>query len=183
MAEATKKESAPRTSGLYVEHDQNKVAFIGKAGAAGDRANWKETIRFTVDLASVPDQLVCNDGTFTSAKAYGVRALLCDRASDFRSHGVIEYVKEIERVFGLTLALGRFDAERAAGKGRQPAVSVYLAQAVADAKGMEIGQAMAALSKLEKAQLDVLREKLASQIAALEKAANSEVVDLSDLLG
>lgn len=183
MAEQTKKESAPRTSGLYVEHDQFKVTFIGKAGAAGDRQNWKELIRFTVDLGSVPDQLVCNDGTDTSAKAYGVRALLCDRASDFRSHGVIEYVKEIERVFGLTLALGRFDAERAAGKGRQPAVSVYLAQAVADVKKIEIGQAMAALAKMEKEQLEKIKEALATQIAALEKAANSEVVDLSDLIG
>lgn len=181
MAEATKKETTPRTSGLYVEHNEKQVAFIGKAGAAGDRANWKETVRFEVDLAAVPDQLLCNDGSVTSAKAYGVRALLCDRASDFRAHGVVEYVKEIERVFGLTLALGRFDAERAAAKGRSPSVSVYLAQAVADAKGLEIGQAMAALSKLDKDQLAKIKEALAKEIAALELAAASTEIDLSDL--
>lgn len=182
MTTATKKESAPRTSGLYVEHNEHSVSFIGRQGAAGDRANWKEMIRFTVDLGEVPDQLLCNDGSVTSAKAYGVRALLCDRASDFRSHGVIEYVKEIERVFGLTLALGRFDAERAAAAGRKATVSVYLAQAVANVKGMEIGQAMAALGKLDKDQLALIKEKLAKEVAALELAANSETIDLTDLL-
>jgi hypothetical protein len=84
-------------------------------------------------------------------------------------------------VFGLTLALGRFDAERAAGKGRQPAVSVYLAQAVAEAKKIEIGQAMSALAKMDKDQLAVIKEKLAKEIAALELAAASTEIDLSDL--
>lgn len=170
-----------KTEGIYCLHDSKAVVFQVKAGPAGDRKAWTVQKEFKVDLALVPDSLLCNDGSVTSAKAYGVRALLMDRASDFRAHGATAYIDEMERVFNTVLAVGRFDAER---KASGPRVDTYLIQAVANAKGLDYAVAQAAVGKLNEEQRAAIAGKLATEIQALKAAAaQAESVDLDDLLG
>jgi hypothetical protein len=151
-----------------------------KAGPAGDQKAWLVTHDFTVNLEMIPDSLLCNDGTFTSLKAYGARALLMDRASDFRKFGAVEYMREMERLYNELLLCGRFDAER---KAAAPKIDPYLIQAVANAKGLDYTTAQIAVGKLEQSARDIIAGKLATQIQALRDAASMADADLlADLL-
>jgi len=184
MSEA-KKSRADATEGTYCEHSTDSVTFLHKAGVAGDRATWKVLGSYTVDLAKIPDNLLCNDGTVTSLKAYGARALLMDRASDFRKFGTAAYIEEMKRVCEELLYNGRFDAER--GKAAAaPKVCQFLAQALAEVKKIDLAVATASLAKIDKDQRDVIAGKLAARVAELKaehKAAlvAAEEVDLTDL--
>ena len=181
-----KKSRADATEGTYCEHNVNTVTFLHKAGASGDRQNWQVKGKFEVDLNKIPDQLLCNDGTVTSLKAYGARALLMDRASDFRKFGTAPYIEEMKRVCEELLYNGRFDAERGQG-GSAPKVCPFLAQALAEVKKIDLAVATASLAKLEKEQREIVAGKLATRVAELKSLHKAAVlaaveVDLSDLV-
>lgn len=175
---------ANATEGTYCEHTVDKVTFLHKAGVAGDRQSWVVKGTFEIDLNKVPDKLLCNDGTVTSLKAYGARALLMDRASDFRKYGTAAYIAEMKRVCETLLYEGRFDAER--GGNAAPKVCGFMAQALATAKKISVAQATASLAAITKEQRDKVAANLATEIAALKTAhkqavLNANEVDLSDL--
>lgn len=173
------------TEGTYCEHTVDKVVFLHKAGVAGDRQTWEEKGRFEIDLNKIPDKLLCNDGSITSLKAYGARALLMDRASDFRKFGTAAYIAEMKRVHDTLLIEGRFDAER--GSSAAPKVCQYLAQALAEVKKIDVAVATASLAAISKEQRDHVAGKLATRVAELKAAHKAAVmaateVDLTDLM-
>lgn len=169
-----------KTETVACDHNTQQVVFKHKAGPAGDQKNWPVVGTLVIDLTKIPANLACNDGTVTSLAAYGARALLMDRASDFRKYGAVEYMKEMERVYNEVLLVGRFDAER---KASGPRIDPALVQAVAQAKGLDLATAQAAVAKLSDDQRTAIAGKLATEIAAI-KAAKVEVADdlLADLL-
>lgn len=169
-----------KTETCACDHNEAKVVFKRKAGPAGAQKDWPVTDTVEIDLTKIPDRLVCNDGSFTSLKAYGARALLMDRASDFRKFGALEYMREMDRLYKELLLNGRFDAER---KASGPRIDPALVQAVAAAKGLDLATAQAAVAKLSEDQRAAIAGKLATEIAAI-KAAKVEVADdlLADLL-
>jgi len=174
-------ETKVKTETVACDHNDQKVVFKRKAGPAGEQKSWPVTDQFEILLGAVPDKLLCNDGTVTSLKAYGARALLMDRASDFRKFGALEYMREMERVYKELLLNGRFDAER---KASGPRIDIYLVQAVANAKGLEYATAQAAIAKLSEEQLATLTKAMSAKVAELRAAANTmDTVSLDDLLG
>lgn len=173
-------ETKVKTETVACDHNTQTVTFKHKAGPAGDQKNWPVVGTLEIDLTKVPARLTCNDGSVTSLMAYGARALLMDRASDFRKFGADEYMKEMERIYKEVLMVGRFDAER---KASGPRIDPALVQAVAQAKGLDLATAQAAVAKLSDEQRAAVAGKLATEIAAI-KAARVEVADdlLADLL-
>lgn len=187
VVQAGKGSRADKTDATVCDHSTKKVRFVRKHGVAGDRETWVEdpTTVFEIDLDKIPDQLLCNDGSYTSAKAYGVRALLMDRASDFRKFGVAAYIEQMKSVCEELLYNGRFDAERGTST-RVPAVCPYLAQAIAEVKKIGLPTAMASLAAVDKDQRAALAKKLAPRIAELKEQAKAEVanagtIDLSGI--
>ena len=153
-----------------------------KAIANGDEI-WQESDRFSIECSSVADKLENGDG-FASMKAYGIRAFLLDRTSQFREFGPVECLRRIEEHYQETLAVGIYKAKRAtaAPKG---SIDPLLAQAVAELKGLPVEQALASLKALTPDQRKQIASnaKIAERVALLhQETAEADIVDLGDLL-
>jgi hypothetical protein len=133
------------------------------------------------DCNDVEDTLVNGEG-FASMKAYGLRAFVCDRSSDFRKHGIAAYMDAMQDVFDTTLAKGLFKAKKATKVG---AIDPLLIAAIAELKSIELAQAEKSLKALSKEQRDSIaanaKVKELMAVLASEKAS-AEAVDLDDLL-
>lgn len=146
---------------------------------AGD--DWEVFEEMEVQCASVPDVLVDGDG-FASMKAYGIRAFLSDRTSQFREYGIKHTMQEMQQVAAM-LQNGVYRAKRKAS-----AVSDLdlLAQAIAAIKGLSLEVAKASVKALDKERQDKLRSQpaVAAKMAELRSAvAEAETVELDDLFG
>lgn len=159
------------------------VTFRAKERSKEDPTKWVVKQSFTVECANVPDRLV-NGDDLAGMKSYGIRAFLCDRSSDVRSHGVYEYLKSIQENYEKTLAVGVYRAQRES-KARSAGLDPLLVQALVDLKGLTPETAIASLKALTPDQLTALKAnpKIADAIkAARATAAEAEAVDLGDLL-
>ena len=153
-----------------------------KAVANGEEV-WQESSRFEIDCAAVSDKLE-NGDSFASMKAYGIRAFLLDRTSQFREFGPAVCMDRIREHFNDTLALGVYKAKRAASAPKG-ALDPLLAQAVADVKGIPLDQALASLKALTPEQRKQISSnaKIAERMAALrQETAEADIVSLDDLL-
>lgn len=131
--------------------------------------------------SSVPDMLE-NGDSFASMKAYGIRAFLNDRSSDFRKHGISAYMGAMQDVYDNLLVKGLYKAKRT---GKAPSVDTLLIQAIAQLKGISAAQAEVSVKALTKEQ----RAKLAANpaVANLMKELaqvkrEAEATNLDDLL-
>ena len=153
-----------------------------KAVANGEEV-WQEASRFEIACDSVSDKLENGDG-FASMKAYGIRAFLLDRTSQFREFGPAVCMERIREHFNETLAVGIYKAKRAA-TAKAGSLDPLLAQAVSDVKGIALDQALASLKALTPDQRKQIaaNAKIAERIATLrQETAEADVVDLGDLL-
>lgn len=145
--------------------------------------NWQMQSVFEIMLSSVADRLENGDG-FASMKAYGIRAFLLDRTSQFREFGPAVCMERIREHFNETLAVGIYKAKRAASAPKG-ALDPLLAQAVSDVKGIALDQALASLKALTPDQRKQIASnaKIAAALAVLrQETAEADVVDLADLL-
>lgn len=140
---------------------------------------WAVEQEMIIDCNSIPDKLEDGD-SFASMKAYGIRAFLSDRTSQFREFGIASTMAEMGAVY-LQLRSGVYRAKRkAAGKSDLD----LLAQAVANVKGLTFEVAKASVKALDKDRQDRLRKApaIAEALAELAKAtAQAETVELDDL--
>lgn len=148
-----------------------------------DQEVWQEADRFSIECDTVPEKLE-NGDSFASMKAYGIRAFLLDRTSQFREFGPVECLRRIQEHYLETLAVGIYKAKRAtaAPKG---SIDPLLAQAVAELKGLPVEQALASLKALTPDQRKQIASnaKIAERMATLrQETAEADVVDLGDLL-
>lgn len=162
----------------------DQVAFRWKTRSKADPSKWEVQDSFVVKCDEVPDQLV-NGDDFASMKAYGIRAFLCDRSSDFRKYGAKAYFEAIQAAYASTLAVGVYKAQRES-KARSAGLDPLLVQAIADMKRITPDSAIASLKALSPEQLAGLKKHAAVQAAiqaAREALAEAEAVDLTDLAG
>lgn len=153
-----------------------------KAVTNGDEV-WQESDRFSIECSAVADRLE-NGDSFASMKAYGIRAFLLDRTSQFREFGPVECLRRIQEHYQETLAAGIYKAKRATASPKG-AIDPLLAQAVAELKGLPVEQALASLKALTPDQRKQIASnaKIAERMASLrQETAEADVVDLGDLL-
>lgn len=153
-----------------------------KAIANGNET-WQEVSRFEIPCDSVSDKLE-NGDSFASMKAYGIRAFLLDRTSQFREFGPAVCMERIQEHFNDTLAVDVYKARRAAA-AKAGSLDPLLAQAVAELKGLPVEQALASLKALTPDQRKQIASnaKIAERMAALrQETADADIVDLGDLL-
>ena len=141
--------------------------------------NWEVVDSLVIDCNAVPSRLEDGDG-FASMKAYGIRAFLSDRTSQFREYGISKTLESMGEVYD-QLKAGIYRTKRkATGKSDLD----LLAQAVANVKGLTFEVAKASVKALDKDRQDRLRKApaIAEALAELAKAtAQAETVELDDL--
>lgn len=138
------------------------------------------TAPLVINCGEVAESLINGEG-FASMKAYGIRAFLNDRASDYRKYGIEAYMDQMVEVFNTTLAHGLFKAKRA---GKAKGLDTMLIAAIAELKGLEYAVAESSLRKLTPEQLEVVTANPTVKAALAElaaKRAKAETVDLSDM--
>jgi hypothetical protein len=144
-----------------------------------DAEVWVETDRFVVEVAKVADSL--EDGeSLASMKSYGIRAFLLDRTSQFREFGTLACMKQIEEAYNTTLAVGIYKAKRAASAG---SIDSYLAEALAELKGVPVGKIAEGLKALTADQRKEIAANatVAAKVAELKaSAADAESVDFRE---
>lgn len=159
------------------------VTFIRQAKEIqGQEEKWADQESFAIECAKVPDQLE-NGDEIASMKAYGIRAFLSDRSSDFRKHGPAETMKAMREIYEATLAVGIYKAKRATS-AKAGSIDPLLVGAVAKLKKLSDLQAMAALKAYSKEQRDGIAKnpKIVELIVELRKAtAEADTADLGDL--
>lgn len=145
-----------------------------------DGEEWKTVGELAIDCAAVPERL--EDGeTFASMKAYGIRAFLSDRTSQFREHGIQATLQEMAAVAEM-LKSGVYRTKRSAGKKVNDRDVV--AQAIAALKKVTMEVATASVKQLTAEQFESLKANPAvmAKVKELKAAvADAEVVDLDDL--
>jgi hypothetical protein len=144
-----------------------------------ENEEWVVVAELEMACANVPDRLEDGDG-FASMKAYGIRAFVSDRTSQFRSYGIAHTMEEMQAVYNM-LCSGVYRAKRKAGAGNDLDL---MAQAIADLKGVSIDRAKAtvkALSKEQQASVRSNKEVAAKMLELRVEVDNAEVVDLGDL--
>lgn len=159
------------------------VTFRAKHRSKADPSQWEIVDTYVVECAAVAELLENGDQDPASMKAYGIRAFLCDRASDFRAHGVHAYLEAIKDGYAKTLAVGVYKAKRES-KARQAGLDPLLVQAVADLKQLPVEAAIASLKALTPDQLAGVKAnpKIVEAIQAAKLASlEAEAVDLGDL--
>lgn len=145
-----------------------------------DGDNWAVADELNIACASVPDKLEDGDG-FASMKAYGIRAFLSDRTSQFREHGIPATLAEMRAVYDM-LCHGVYRTKRSAGKKVNDRDIV--AQAIAALKKVSMEVATASVKQLTAEQFESLKVNpaVAAKVKELKAAvADAEVVDLDDL--
>ena len=141
---------------------------------------WQVAGELAIDCKSVPDKLEDRDG-FASMKAYGIRAFLSDRTSQFREHGIQTTLAEMGAVY-LQLRSGIYRTKRSSSKKVNDRDIV--AQAIAALKKVSMEVATASVKQLTAEQFESLKANpaVAAKVKELKAAvADAEVVDLDDL--
>jgi hypothetical protein len=147
-----------------------------------DGEEWKVVSELAIDCDAVPNRLEDGEG-YASMKAYGIRAFLSDRTSQFREFGIAGTLAEMSNVYE-ALKNGVYRTKRKSG-GTKSDLDL-LAQAVASVKGLTFEVAKASVKALDKERQDRLRKApaIAEALAALAKAtAAADTVELDDLFG
>lgn len=144
-----------------------------------DGEEWKVVDSLAVECANIPDKLEDGD-SFASMKAYGIRAFLSDRTSQFREFGISSTLKEMTAV-AEQLAAGVYRSKRKAKKGNDIDL---LARAVAELKQISIEVATATVKQLSAEKLAMLlaNASVAEKMAEIKLAtAQADAVELDDL--
>lgn len=164
-----------------VEADQ--ITFVWqKKVIEGTSETWQQQADLNIQCNEVADRLE-NGDSFASMKAYGIRAFLSDRSSDYRKFGPEETMKAMASIYAETLAVGVYKAKRVTG-GKAGGIDPLLVGAVAKLKKISDLQAMAALKAYSKDQREAIAKnpKVVDLMAELRaQAAQAETADLGDL--
>jgi hypothetical protein len=167
-----------KTKQLRCTVNVDDIIFTHEVRVNGE---WAVQEKLCFDVNAIPERLV-NGDSYASMKAYGVRAFISDRTSQFREFGIPATMAGMREVYDLLLS-GQYNAKRkVAGALNLDKV----AEALAELKGISQAKALASLMALTKEKrIEVAaNEKV---VAIMERLAmdvmDADVVDLDDLYG
>ena len=169
-----------KTSQITCDFVGSKVVFIYQT--RNDDDSWADVSKAEFDTSLVKDK-VYEDGE--SFLAYGVRAWLADRTSQFRKVGSeLEVLKAMQEYWAMATdpTEPRWNQKRAsAGKA---SIDPALVRLIAELAGISEAVAMENVKKASKETLEALRAKYAEKYQAIAKEIAKEAgsVDLNDLL-
>ena len=149
--------------------------------------------RLDLDAVDFPAEFKAGEEGVRTLIGYGLSKLLQDRTSQNSGSPAIKFEAMVEKANRLATveADGSFQwkgqsERRSSGARGTRAVDGFLAQAVAELKGISVIEASAALQTLDKEKVDALRTSpvIVAKVAELKAAAKEQAqsVDLSDLL-
>ena len=163
---------AIKTAQVKCEVAGNKIMFVHqKRNSDGE---WETITQKAYDAAQLSESL---QGHLTG---YGLRALLQDRASDFRKHGELEYLKAIDEYFDLFMT-----GELRKTTVRASAIDKALVHLIAELKGESLAWAEAQLKAAPKSLKDALLETYADRLTEIRgelSIATGSSEALTDLL-
>ena len=160
--------------------DHDIVTFLYQTRNDDDSWYTVESVKF--DCSLVKDIVYENGESFL---AYGVRAWLADRTSQFRKVGSeLEVLKAMQEYWAMATdpAEPRWNQKRAsAGKA---SIDPAMVRLIAELTGIGEAVAMENVKKASKETLEALKVKYAEKYQAIAKEIAQEVgsVDLNDLL-
>ena len=169
-----------KNSQIACTMDHNIVTFLYQIRNDDDSWATIETATFDTDL--VKDIVYENGESFL---AYGVRAWLADRTSQFRKVGSeLEVLKAMQEYWAMATdpTEPRWNQKRAsAGKA---SIDPAMVRLIAELAGISEAVAMENVKKASKETLEALRAKYAEKYQAIAKEIAKEAgsVDLNDLL-
>ena len=169
-----------KNSQIACTMDHGIVTFLYQIRNDDDSWTTVETATFDTDLVK---NIVYENGE--SFLAYGVRAWLADRTSQFRKVGSeLEVLKAMQEYWAMATdpAEPRWNQKRAsAGKA---SIDPAMVRLIAELTGISEAVAMENVKKASKETLEALRAKYAEKYQAIAKEIAKEAgsVDLNDLL-
>lgn len=169
-----------KTSQIACNFTGSKVEFAYQT--RNDDDSWATVETATFDTNLVKDK-VYEDGE--SFLAYGVRAWLADRTSQFRKVGSeLEVLKAMQEYWAMATdpQEPRWNQKRASGN--KTSIDPAMVRLIAELTGISEAIAMENIKKASKETLEALRAKYAEQYQKIAKEIASEAgsVDLNDLL-
>ena len=158
----------------------SKVVFIYQT--RNDDDSWEDVSKAEFDTSLVKDIVYENGESFL---AYGVRAWLADRTSQFRKVGSeLEVLKAMQDYWAMATdpQEPRWNQKRASGT--KASIDPALVRLIAELAGISEAVAMENVKKASKETLDALKAKYAEKYQAIAKEIAKEAgsVDLNDLL-
>ena len=158
----------------------SKVVFIYQT--RNDDDSWADVSKAEFDTSLVKDK-VYEDGE--SFLAYGVRAWLADRTSQFRKVGSeLEVLKAMQEYWAMATdpTEPRWNQKRASSG--KTSIDPAMVRLIAELAGISEAVAMENVKKASKETLEALRAKYAEKYQAIAKEIAKEAgsVDLNDLL-
>ena len=160
--------------------DHDNVTFLYQTRNDDDSWYTVESVKF--DCSLVKDK-VYEDGE--SFLAYGVRAWLADRTSQFRKVGSeLEVLKAMQEYWAMATdpTEPRWNQKRAGGN--KTSIDPAMVRLIAELTGISEAVAMENVKKASKETLEALKVKYAEQYQKIAKEIAKEAgsVDLNDLL-
>ena len=169
-----------KTSQIACNFVGSKVVFIYQT--RNDDDSWADVSKAEFDTDLVKDIVYENGESFL---AYGVRAWLADRTSQFRKVGSeLEVLKAMQEYWATATdpTEPRWNQKRAsAGK---TSIDPAMVRLISELAGISEAVAMENVKKASKETLEALKAKYAEKYQAIAKEIASEAgsVDLNDLL-
>ena len=169
-----------KTSQIACDFVGSKVVFVYQT--RNDDDSWADVSKAEFDTSLVKDKVYENGESFL---AYGVRAWLADRTSQFRKVGSeLEVLKAMQEYWAMATdpTEPRWNQKRAvSGKA---SIDPALVRLISELTGISEAVAMENVKKASKETLEALKVKYAEQYQKIAKEIAQEAgsVDLNDLL-
>ena len=169
-----------KTSQIACNFAGSKVVFVYQT--RNDDDSWADVSKAEFDTSLVKDK-VYEDGE--SFLAYGVRAWLADRTSQFRKVGSeLEVLKAMQEYWAMATdpTDPRWNQKRAVSA--KASIDPAMVRLIAELAGISEAVAMENVKKASKETLEALKTKYAEQYQKIAKEIAQEAgsVDLNDLL-
>ena len=169
-----------KTSQIACDFVGSKVVFVYQT--RNDDDSWADVSKAEFDTSLVKDIVYENGESFL---AYGVRAWLADRTSQFRKVGSeLEVLKAMQEYWAMATdpQEPRWNQKRAVSA--KTSIDPALVRLIAELTGISEAVAMENVKKASKETLEALRAKYAEKYQAIAKEIAQEAgsVDLKDLL-
>ena len=169
-----------KTSQIACTMDHNVVSFLYQT--RNDDDSWATTETAAFDTNLVKDIVYENGESFL---AYGVRAWLADRTSQFRKVGSeLEVLKAMQEYWAMATdpTEPRWNQKRSVSA--KASIDPAMVRLIAELAGISEAVAMENVKKASKETLEALKAKYAEKYQAIAKDIAQEAgsVDLNDLL-
>lgn len=170
---------ATKTERMICDMNNGMVTYKYQT-LGSDGESWVTTDSREFAVSDVADLVYVDGEAKVTMLAYGVRAWLADRTSQFRKLGGRAVLEAMDDYWE-TAKEGQWTKRK--GSTRSAGPDMALAQVIADLKGIDLLVAVEVLKTTDKAVQDALRAKYAKEYKAAQAAWDeAQGVDLGDLL-